>query len=98
MLPVYNSLIKLSQTFVGCTGLTTELGAYTLRSGSDLVEKAGSTSYLPGECFKLCSWEKVNNKKLKGYRIERNLSLDKAKAACEERKDCGGLSCKSENR
>merc|ERR1712176_605603 len=63
----------------GCTGLTTELGAYTLRSGSDLTDSPGSTTFLPGECPDpaVCTWEKVDNKKLKGALTKRTISLEK---------------------
>ncbi|XP_063676100.1 pro-cathepsin H-like [Bolinopsis microptera] len=78
-----------------CKGLTTEEDEFTLRSGSDLVDHEGSTTYIPGDCPKICNWEKVDNRKMKGVLTKLKLSMEKAKAACEERDDCKGIHCKS---
>ncbi|KAL5265546.1 hypothetical protein ACHWQZ_G006317 [Mnemiopsis leidyi] len=80
-----------------CHGLTMESDEYTLRSGSELVDSVGSTSFIPEECPgpHVCTWEKVADKKFKGTLTKTNLSMDKAKAACQERAGCVGITCKS---
>lgn len=74
-----------------------ESDEYTLRSGSVLVDSVGSTSFIPEECPgpHVCTWEKVAEKKFKGTLTKTNLSMDKAKAACQERDGCVGITCKS---
>ena len=74
-----------------------ESDEYTLRSGSELMHSVGSTTFLPGDCPdpNVCTWEKVPDKKFKGTLTKTNLSMDKAKAACQERDGCVGITCKS---
>ena len=74
-----------------------ESDEYTLRSGSELIHSVGSITFLPGDCPDphVCTWEKVPDKKFKGTLTKTNQSMDKAKAACQERDGCVGITCKS---